>query len=188
MNYLFGVTNMKIIFTILLINFALMQELQVDGNLTVTGNISSAIIDSLQSEINNLQNQLNEYSGGVKTRIIDVEVSFSLDRNEMNMFVPLNGEIGISNNWYSIIPVYVNVDNNCGESIMIDPGYNYPDDGINLNERSYGYFFYFSDNHLNLQSILPITIQDSSPTLRLVGDLNSIDCSGTITLLITSEN
>ena len=47
-----------------------MQELQVEGDLIVTGNISSAIIDSLQNEINNLQNQLNEYSEVVKLELL----------------------------------------------------------------------------------------------------------------------
>jgi hypothetical protein len=61
---------MKLLFTFFLINLSLMQELQVDGDLIVTGNINSAIIDSLQNEINNLQNQLNEYSEVVKLELL----------------------------------------------------------------------------------------------------------------------
>jgi hypothetical protein len=42
---------MKLILTILLLNISIMQELQVEGDLTVTGDIHSAVIDSLQNEI-----------------------------------------------------------------------------------------------------------------------------------------
>ena len=41
------------------IAFLCAGELEVDGNLKVTGNIDSAIIDSLQQSINELQNEIN---------------------------------------------------------------------------------------------------------------------------------
>jgi len=66
---------MKYIIVILFINLAVFQELQVEGDLTVSGDINSAVIDSLQAEIENLQNLLSEYSGVIKTRVIELEVS-----------------------------------------------------------------------------------------------------------------
>ena len=165
-----------------------MQELQVEGDLIVTGNISSAIIDSLQNEINNLQDQLNEYSGVVKTRIIDVEVSLDFDENnDVSMFVPLNELVGASNNWYKIIPLsYGFGESSCGAGISIIT--EYPYGGFLNNDISYGNYNYNFESGLHISTVLPIIIYDESPTIFIYGDLNASNCSGTITLLVTSEN
>ena len=51
---------MKYIILILFINLAVSQELQVDGNLTVTGDINSMVIDSLQNQLTDLNLMLIE--------------------------------------------------------------------------------------------------------------------------------
>ena len=169
-------------------NIAVMQELQVEGDLTVSGEINSAVIDSLRNEIENLQNQLNEYSGAIKTRIIELEVSLNVDENgDMSMVVPLNELIGAVNNWYKIIPLHNEIDvNSCGADIAIQSEYSYG--GIIDNDISYGNYRYYFEGGLHVNTLLPIFIYDSSPSLYLYGDLNASNCSGTITLLVTSEN
>ena len=179
---------MKYILVLIIMNIAVMQELQVEGDLTVSGEINSAVIDSLRNEIENLQNQLNEYSGAIKTRIIELEVSLNVDENgDMSMVVPLNELIGAVNNWYKIIPLHNEIDvNSCGADIAIQSEYSYG--GIIDNDISYGNYRYYFEGGLHVNTLLPIFIYDSSPSLYLYGDLNASNCSGTITLLVTSEN
>ena len=179
---------MRYILVLIIMNIAVMQELQVEGDLTVSGEINSAVIDSLRNEIENLQNQLNEYSGAIKTRIIELEGSLNVEENgEMSMVVPLNELIGAVNNWYKIIPLHNEIDvNSCGADIAIQSEYSYG--GIIDNDISYGNYRYYFEGGLHVNTLLPIFIYDSSPSLYLYGDLNASNCSGTITLLVTSEN
>ena len=179
---------MKYIFLILLLTIPFAQELQVEGDLTVSGDINSAVIDSLQAEIENLQNILSEYSGVVKTRIIDVEVSFNINEyGDMGMVVPLNELVGNVNNWYKIIPLYNDIDvNTCGADFAIYPSD--PNVGSQDIDVSYGQYRYYFDRGLEGDTNLPLFILDSIPKLFIIGDLNASNCSGTITLLVTSEN
>jgi hypothetical protein len=180
---------MKYIYLILFCGLMNAQELQVEGDLTVSGDIHSAVIDSLQAEIENLQNLLSDYSGAIRTRIIELEVSLNLnENNDMVMVVPINELVGISNNWYNIIPIDLAYDPNvCGGAVTIHSGqdtspYN------QLNEVSLGYYRHDFSDPLNMLAVLPIIIHSPSPTLFLFGDLSASNCSGTITLLVTSEN
>ena len=66
---------MKKIFTILIISTLFAGELEVDGNLNVTGTIQSQTIDSLLQVIADLQSQLNALQGGWKTRSFEVNIS-----------------------------------------------------------------------------------------------------------------
>ena len=179
---------MKYIFLILLLTIPFAQELQVEGDLTVSGDINSAVIDSLQAEIENLQNLLSEYSGVIKTRVIELEVSLNLnENNDMIMVVPLNELVGNTNIWYKIIPLYNDINvNSCGEDIVVDA--NYSEDVNQNNNISYGHYRYRFDTGLSSATVLPIFVYGPSPTLFLFGDLNASNCSGTITLLVTSEN
>jgi hypothetical protein len=67
---------MKYILVFIIMNIAVMQELQVEGDLTVSGEINSAVIDSLQNQISDLNtiiesliNQLN-----VDSEIIELDI------------------------------------------------------------------------------------------------------------------
>jgi hypothetical protein len=107
------------------------------------------------------------------------------ENNDVSMFVPLNDLVGAVNNWYKIIPLYNDIDL-CGTNITM-----YSDDphnGSQGNDVSYGHYLYYFDIMLHPETELPIFIYDASPTLFLFGDLNASNCSGTITLLVTSEN
>ena len=42
---------MKFILALIIMNIAVLQELQIEGDLTVSGDINSAVIDSLQDQI-----------------------------------------------------------------------------------------------------------------------------------------
>jgi hypothetical protein len=66
---------MKHLLSILLIcSIGFTQELTVDGNLNVTGNIANQTIDSLMQVIADLQSQLNALQGGNRlgTRVFEL--------------------------------------------------------------------------------------------------------------------
>jgi len=82
---------MKIsLLTILLITGVFAQELEVEGDLTVTGNIQSQTIDSLLQVIQDLQSQLNALQGGWETRMFDIDFSFESNSEETGMDFLLN--------------------------------------------------------------------------------------------------
>ena len=68
--------NHKLIY-IIFASFIFSGELEVDGDLTVTGNIQNQTIDSLLQVIQDLQSQLNALQGDNKleTRVYDITVS-----------------------------------------------------------------------------------------------------------------
>ena len=70
---------MKHLLSILLIcSIGFTQELTVDGNLNVTGNIQNQTIDSLLQVIQDLQSQLSALQGGFETRLFELNnFSFS---------------------------------------------------------------------------------------------------------------
>ena len=70
---------MKHLLSILLISsICLTQEMEVDGDLKVTGNIQSQTIDSLLQVIQDLQSQLSLLQGGnrLETRVVTLENIF----------------------------------------------------------------------------------------------------------------
>jgi hypothetical protein len=177
---------MRYILVLIIMNIAVMQELQIEGDLTVSGDINSAVIDSLQAEIENLQNLVNGFSGSPKIRTVDVEISFNIDGHGTSiMVVPFNDIVGFTNSWYEIVPIGYDLDaNSCGTDITVNSNYFYADEQANV--ISYGYSrHYFDPESNNSSAELPIIIADPTPTIFLSGSLN---CSGTITLLVTSEN
>jgi hypothetical protein len=180
---------MKYIYVILFCSLMIAQEFQVEGDLTVSGDINSAVIDSLQAEIESLQNIVNGFSGAPKIRTVDIEVSLNFDEHgTMIMVVPFNEVIGLANNWYKIIPIGYDLDTNvCGSDISVDSDYYYADGQTNV--MSYGYIrHYFDPEDDNSSADLPIIISDPTPTIFLIADGTASNCSGTITLLVTSEN
>ena len=86
---------MKKIFTILIFTSLFAGELEVDGDLTVTGNIQSQTIDSLLQVISDLQSQLSGLQGGnrLETRIF--ETQWLNDNDIFSIYTDLN--IPISN-------------------------------------------------------------------------------------------
>ena len=77
---------MKHLLSILLIcSIGFTQELTVDGNLNVTGNIQNQTIDSLLQVIQDLQSQLSALQGGWETRMFDIDFSFEPGSQETGM-------------------------------------------------------------------------------------------------------
>ena len=61
----------KLLSILLICSIGFTQELTVDGNLNVTGNIQNQTIDSLLQVIQDLQSQLSGLQGGVlQTKLI----------------------------------------------------------------------------------------------------------------------
>jgi hypothetical protein len=68
---------MKYILVLIIMNIAVMQELQVEGDLTVSGEINSSIIESLQNEIsilNGLVDSLLNIQSITETVFLEVEI------------------------------------------------------------------------------------------------------------------
>ena len=89
---------MKHLLCILLIcSIGFTQELTVDGNLNVTGNIQNQTIDSLLQVIQDLQSQLSVLQGGVSQRVIDVTIENGGIVNLQSLFPEYNLEWAIIN-------------------------------------------------------------------------------------------
>ena len=89
---------MKHFLSILLIfSICLTQEMEVDGDLKVTGNIQSQTIDSLLQVIQDLQSQLSASQGGVSQRVIDVTIEDGGIVNLQSLFPDYNLEWAIIN-------------------------------------------------------------------------------------------
>ena len=78
---------MKHLLSILLISsICLTQEMEVDGDLKVTGNIQNQMIDSLLQVIQDLQSQLSalQVENRLETRIFEKSLSWSQNAEEFN--------------------------------------------------------------------------------------------------------
>ena len=76
---------MKHLVPILFLSFIFSGELEVDGDLTVTGNIQNQTIDSLLQVIQDLQSQLSALQGGVSQKVFEFTASSQdiLTENEL---------------------------------------------------------------------------------------------------------
>ena len=84
---------MKHLLSILLIcSIGFTQELTVDGNLNVTGNIQNQTIDSLLQVIQDLQSQLSLLQGGnrMETRVVTLENIFLTPGSNCEYFHEIN--------------------------------------------------------------------------------------------------
>ena len=90
---------MKHLLSILLIcSIGFTQELTVDGNLNVTGNIQNQTIDSLLQVIQDLQSQLSALQGGNR---LETKV-YELSNLQTNDLIDLADLTGIENSWYQV--------------------------------------------------------------------------------------
>jgi hypothetical protein len=141
----------KLIIIYLLLGILFTQELQVEGNLNVTGIIESVTIDSLNQVILELQNQIAgmEVENRLETRVFSTQNITLMHPNE---FYPLNVQelIGTEIDYAIINVLAVEMD---GENAA----------GVNLSDRLF-----------NTQSILirrlnqefyPISIENNIPIL-----------------------
>ena len=72
---------------ILFASFLFAGELEVDGNLKVTGNIQNQMIDSLMQVIQYLQNQLNS---GWESRVFEIDFELILNSEETGVNYLIN--------------------------------------------------------------------------------------------------
>ena len=86
---------MNKLFLILSLSFMLAGEMEVDGDLNVSGTIQSQTIDSLLQVIQDLQSQLNVVQGNVQSRSYTINVS---DGDIINL-ISLTGQ---TLDWYKI--------------------------------------------------------------------------------------
>ena len=152
-------------------------ELEVDGDLTVTGNIQNQTIDSLLQVIQDLQSQLNglQVDNRLETRLYEVNIeSLQLDDfNQYNLSLP--DLVGFNGRF--IINPYVSIPNNCSDyiSVLCDGS------GGNVSFNQYG--TETNQTHLACSSINNI---DNSPILTIVNS-NDNCFNPTIELWITAQ-
>ena len=87
----------KLLSILLISSICLSQEMEVDGNLKVTGTVESTTIDSLKAVIAQLQAQLAALQGGVSQRVIDLTIESGSTTNISNLFPEYNLEWAILN-------------------------------------------------------------------------------------------
>ena len=132
----------KLIIIYLLLGILFTQELQVEGNLNVTGTIESATIDSLNQVILDLQNQIAgmQVENRLETRLFITE-NYNFQSGNINTTFDIQSVIGtdIENALISIMDVEIVGDGDV--NLTIDPmGYN---DGIKITRLWEELFSYF---------------------------------------------
>ena len=72
-------TKMKTLIILIFLSLLFSGELEVDGDLKVTGSVESTTIDSLKAVIADLQAQLDAMQGGnrLETRVYDLDLSWA---------------------------------------------------------------------------------------------------------------
>ena len=159
---------MKHLLSILLIcSIGFTQELTVEGDLNVTGNIQNQTIDSLLQVIQDLQSQLSVLQGNVQSRSYTINVS---DGDIINL-ISLTGQ---TLDWYKID--IVNVTDAPGVPIVSVTSSNGSGEvKVRMNSNSVPYY-YQGDN-----SKIITTSEYTDLLIGLYGDY-----SATITLLVTA--
>ena len=82
------------LFILLIYSIGFTQELTVDGNLNVTGNIQNQTIDSLQQVIAGLQSQINSMNSGNKLESRVFQTSTIGNGDIINIYEDLSEPIG----------------------------------------------------------------------------------------------
>jgi hypothetical protein len=97
---------------ILLLTFTFTQELQVEGDLTVSGDINSAVIDSLHSDISNLYSIIDSLYSMVNTNKPIKLITYNMDMlipSEEGMNIVLFDTTFTSNEFEEFVRVELNV-------------------------------------------------------------------------------
>ena len=96
---------------ILFMSILLSGELEVDGNLKVTGTVESTTIDSLKAVIAELQAQLAAMQGqsnAISSRIVQIPVNI---QPYCNHIINLNNLISEDQSWYRVTFINLEMDN-----------------------------------------------------------------------------
>ena len=114
---------MKHLLSILLIcSIGFTQELTVDGNLNVTGNIQNQTIDSLLQVITDLQSQIALLGGNGNSEISAkiIEIPVNITSNVVDHTLSINEITGESQDWYRLSFVSAEFSDNGSESMNCD--------------------------------------------------------------------
>ena len=100
--------NTLTIMILLTYSFLISQELEVEGDLKVTGTVESTTIDSMQQLIDGLQVQINAmYANGLQSQLITLENIPIGDEYEY-YYIYLDELIGSHHDWYKFSIVDAN--------------------------------------------------------------------------------
>jgi hypothetical protein len=174
----------KLIIIYLLLGILFTQELQVEGNLNVTGTIESATIDSLNQVILDLQNQIAgmQVENRLETRLFITE-NYNFQSGNINTTFDIQSVIGtdIENALISIMDVEIVGDGDV--NLTIDPmGYN---DGIKITRLWEELFSYFIANNNSIAYIKEV-YDTHGNYIDLYGSCSS-DISINFTLAVTAQ-
>ena len=172
----------KLLSILLISSICLTQEMEVDGDLKVTGTVESTTIDSLKAVIAELQAQLAALQGNSSLRIYEFDISIP-NQNEAVHF-NLNELTGYDLNWYKFEILFFSEGSGDAHAMWVSPleesELSRGEYFVNYNNGSVGWDF---QNYLN--SKLPVMIIDDNPIVKFTssgGDL-SFHC----TVLLTAQ-
>ena len=183
---------MKHLLSILLIcSIGFTQELTVDGNLNVTGNIQNQTIDSLLQVIQDLQSQLSVLQGGNNISTGIYQLTFEGEHTDFIPSQNLSVVTGVSSDWYKVEVLSYSTSTISGSSSH--SGYlTHYDEGQSFQSNySYGVCSITTGNGgvWGIQSCEPIFSNDSHPYVYYThhgwdGNYSST----TLTVLITTSS
>ena len=164
------------------------SELEVDGDLNVTGNIHSQTIDSLQQKIMDLENQIAILqSTGVSIYPKVYQLTFEGEHNQ-SIPVDIAQITGVESSWYKIEVIYYDtqtISGSASHSARLSPQDN------NLVDYSYGGCSITTGNGGQwyiVDSCLPIYINDENTNVYYTHyGWGGNFAATTLTVLITTE-
>jgi len=176
--------------TLLILTLSLLfsQELEVEGDLKVTGTVESATIDSLNQVIANMQAQITELQagGGWESRVI--EYDFNLSDNEI-IYLTVEQFLGLDINNAKVflfdVLDFVCLDCNYDYKINIKSfDGSFEGEGVPPASQDIEYEYDWSEN-VFMSSGSHITINPTINNIRIFSGSPAI--SGTLRLLVTAQ-
>ena len=193
----------KIIFSILAVGLVLAQELEVEGDLKVTGTVESSTIDSLNQVIANMQVQIDAMqatTNAISSKIVQLSVNIYPFCDNV---IDLNEHLGEDQSWYRVTYINLQMDNFQGEDTSSDYVYIGVSDGLNDNmgfpSHTLEFEFQQQENRFMLDSSssdysdVVMLIYNESSDVKLTCSNWNIDGGGTysgtatLTLLLESD-
>jgi len=126
---------MNRLLSILLVSCMFAGELEVEGDLNVSGEVQSPTIEALLAQIADLQNQLNGLQGGnrLETRIFEINIESLPIYNGSQYYLSLPDYLGFNSEY--IIKPYMYIPQNCSDDILVScEGYG---GGVRIGENGY---------------------------------------------------
>jgi hypothetical protein len=179
-----NLTKYSFAFLVIVIGISVAQELNIDGDLNVTGTIESVTIDSLNQVIIDLQNQISgmQVENRLETRIFTTE-NQNFQSGSINTTLDIQSVIGTEIERALISILDVEIDGEGELNLYVDPmGHN---DGIIITQLAYGVFPYFIANNNSISYIKEI-YDSHGNYIDLYGNCSS-NISINFTLAVTAQ-